>query len=173
MTTPTPDHEFVSITMAAGDRTRRRADSVRSAIAEGFDSADLCAVCSKQVSKQGQGPHMNAHKRLIGDAPPRPARKAKPKKRANKVMDEAAEAARLRKTDPVAQVAEAAANKGAPKKLLEERGMVAEMPPLFETLTGVLYGYAGDTIPTSMLAEVSEWMASTEHLINALTKETK
>ena len=49
-----------------------------------------------------------------------------------------------------------------------------EMPPLYETLSGVLYGYVGETIPVSMLAEVSEWMASTEHLFNALNnKETK
>ena len=45
------------------------------------------------------------------------------------------------------------------------------MPPLNETLSGVLFGYVGDTIPTSMIAEVGEWIAHTEALINALTRK--
>ena len=42
------------------------------------------------------------------------------------------------------------------------------MPPLAETLTGVLYGYVGTQVPTAMIAEISEWIAHSESLIAAL-----
>ena len=123
---------------------------IRALLAEGpkTDTGNAlveCRVCGHQVSKQGYGPHTTKHRRQIGDLDKKPKRKKAPHKLA----------------DPTE----------GPLKAEPKRSNPVENPPLAETLTGVLYAYVGDTVPTSMLAEISEWVAHSESLFAALTKE--
>lgn len=141
-----PDYEMFPITHADGTVIERRADAIRAAIAEGW-RGDTCPVCGKTVAGSGKGPHMAAHRRLIGDQPS----KTKPKKKVQA------------KLKPKPKVQENAP-KLAPSPV--------EMPPLSETLAGIIYGYVGPNVPVSMLAEINEWMMHTENLLAALTKET-
>jgi hypothetical protein len=55
-----------------------------------------------------------------------------------------------------------------PGREAEAKPNPVEMPPLSETLAGIIYGYVGDTVPVSMIAEINEWMRSTEVLLDAL-----
>lgn len=132
-----------------GLTARFTADEIRARLDEGpvaVEDGWQCLVCDKVTETRGaMGPHMAAHRRVIGDRPAKP--KPKPKKKPAKTPTKTV----VVDTTPI------------PNR--------AEMPPLYETLSGVLFGYVGPQIPTSMVAEVGEWMASTEALINALTRK--
>jgi hypothetical protein len=185
------------IRMDNGEIVERRADAIRSAIDVGWKADNHCPVCGRHVERGGQGPHTASHLRLIGDIPKKAvAKKAVAKQKPRRTTAQigakvksgtACESCGTSYADCTDKVLSRGKYEGkegkacctrcstdsthAEREMLAQKPAAVELPPLYETLSGVLYGYAGDTIPTSMLAEVSEWMASTEHLINALTRK--
>ena len=149
--TPLPDDALVAVQLPDGSSIEAPASEVRRRIEVGFRD-DSCAVCDRHVSKQGQGPHMSSHKRLVGDLPPKtPTPKRKPKI-ASKVMDEAAEAARLRKTDPVRPP------QPKPEPMSTSDACLALVMGLTEQ----------NTIPVHLFGEVQAWIEQTDNLIERL-----
>jgi hypothetical protein len=182
------------IRMDSGEIVERRADAIRSAIDVGWKADNHCPVCGRHVERGGQGPHTASHLRQIGDIPAKKVAKkasAKPRRTTAQIGSktksgtacESCGASYADCTDKVlargkyeGKEGKACCTRCTSQSTHAERDVTpkpdpVEMPPLYESLTGILYAYVGDTIPTSMLAEIGEWMASTEHLFNALTRK--